>query len=102
MDSRTALELTKLKMQLQILETLVLRHDVLVPVFSGKQDIASSVQRTLKVLEESASFVELHFLSDPSSQDLDVAERALYADEFREIVERMKAYVKTISDNLKK
>lgn len=96
MDSRTALELSKLKMQVEILQTLVLRHDVTIPVLVAKQSPKESKQRTLKLLEETALVAENHFLSDPKYQDLDPSERALYADEFRETVEKMKEYVNSI------
>jgi hypothetical protein len=97
MDSETALEFTKLKMQVRILQNLVLRLDVMVPFLTGKQGFDASRERTLAVLKESASDGEHGLMSDPDFKDLGSAERALYADEFREILEVMKSYVSGLS-----
>ena len=102
MDAESALEFSRLKMRVGILESLVLRNDVAVPVLVGKQTLSESAQRTLSVLEETASYVERQLLGDSVFQSLDDSERALYADEFREIVERMKSYVSEISQNYKR
>jgi hypothetical protein len=87
------LEITRLKLRLLILEHLVLRHDFAFPVMMGQQTVEESRERLLTVLEESVAVLERTFLTRPDFAGLSESERALYADEARELVDYMKSYV---------
>jgi hypothetical protein len=92
------LEISRLKMRSVILQQIVLRHDVAIPVLHGEQTHAASIQRTQDGLEVIGASLEKIFLTDPAFAHFDDAHRAQYADEIREMVESMKAYVRTLED----
>jgi hypothetical protein len=103
MDPETALEFFRLRMRAEIMQVLVLRTYVIAQfLLAPDKGASASVQSTLAVLEETAAFVDQHFLADPVYRGLDDAQRALYADEFREIVEDMKSSVSSMSEFIEK
>jgi hypothetical protein len=98
MASEASLADFRLKVRLLILQELTLRS------FAGinaliEQDNGLGKQRTIEVLEASAKYAENHFLSAPSFGQMSAEERALYADEVREMIEEMKASVSTYFQN---
>lgn len=87
MASEVELQLLRLKIQIDILQSIIFQ----IALFATSGSLAASSQerqqQLLARLEEVAQKGELHFLQNERRSD---AERALYAEEFREVVEQMK------------
>jgi hypothetical protein len=93
MDSiKIALQLTRLEMRAEIHEALLIKLRVALPLSTGLIDLLESRKQILLELEEIAAVLEKNFFSSEFAA-FDDSEKALYSDEFREIVEHMKSYV---------
>lgn len=90
-----ALEITRLKMRTSILQTLLLQTMLFAPAETSEESLRSNQRRTLQQLDEISLVLQLAYLNFPGVSGSD-AERALHADELREIVEQMKSYISSI------
>jgi hypothetical protein len=98
MASKDSLDSFRLSVRLLILQELTLRSFAGV-TFLLEQDNDLAKRQTIAVLESSAENAEHHFLSSSSFGPMSAEERALYADEVREIIDEMKASVNTYFRN---
>ena len=102
LDPEVALEFFRLKARISIVEGLVLKLHILLPLVSSPADselLRESLAATLQVLEEAAETGRQVYLADPDIVAHDV-ERVQYAEEFREIVESMRARVARIGEDI--
>jgi hypothetical protein len=77
-------------MRAEIHEVLLLQVRLLLPLANKGVSLHESEQILRAGLEDIAATLEQRFLSSPEYQEMTDAERALYADELREVVEHMK------------
>lgn len=91
--SEIALELTRLKMRTEIHEALLFKFRVAWPLGTGLVSLGEIRVQLLSELEEIAIVLEKALFSSDDFETLDDLEKALYSDEFREMVEHMKSYV---------
>jgi hypothetical protein len=99
--SRLLLEIAKLKLHVLLLQTIVLRNDLILRQAEGRQTPSEAVHESLAGLEAAATAIEALFLSDPAYRRLHAAERAQLADEFRELVEFVKSSVVNLGESQK-
>jgi hypothetical protein len=94
--NETRLDIARIKFRLEFHEALLVRMRVfqllqpVSPLLAPEQEIRAAQDSVLREIEEISSAVENLFLRQLSLSD---AEKALYADEIREIAENMKSYV---------
>jgi|SRR5271156_6175320 len=89
---KIALQLTRLEMRAEIHEALLIKLRVALPLSADQVSLLESREQILLELEEMAAVLERNFFSSEFAA-FDDSEKALYSDEFREIVEHMKSYV---------
>jgi hypothetical protein len=89
---KMALQLTRLEMRAELYEALLMKLRVALPLSTGQVDLKESRAQVLLELEDIAAVLERNFFSSEFAA-FDDSEKALYSDEFREIVEHMKSYV---------
>lgn len=89
---KIALQLTRLEMRAELHEALLIKLRVALPLTTGQVDLLESREEVLLELEEIAAVLERNFFSSEFAA-FDDSEKALYSDEFRELVEHMKSYV---------
>ena len=89
---KIALQLTRLEMRAEIHEALLIKLRVALPLSTDLISLLDSREQVLLELEEIAAVLERNFFSSEFAA-FDDSEKALYSDEFREIVEHMKSYV---------
>jgi hypothetical protein len=89
--------------RIYLLESLVLKLHLLLPVMTGS---ASSIQTSLRLseqaLEKDALTLETFHLSDPILSSLSDEQRAHLADEMREMIESVKVHLRSVANSLKK
>jgi len=93
-----ALEITRLKMRAEIHEMLLLQMRIFVPHTIKQSEFHERQQGAVSVLEGIASSLERDLMASSRYARLSDSERALYADELREIVEHMKTYISSLGD----
>lgn len=86
-------ELKCLRNRLMLVERFALRAYVSGPVLADKMTLDQSLSVISKAIEENAKELELMILSDPALSNLTDAQRVLHAEEWREMMDEMKAYV---------
>jgi hypothetical protein len=91
--SETELKLLRFQIRLDVLQSIVLQLVVASPVAMLKPS-QDRQQELLQRLEEVAQKGEQFFLLSGHGDD---AQRALYADELREVVEKMKKSLQSLS-----
>lgn len=101
-QNKLALEITRLKMRAYIQEILLLQLRLLLPVATAGVSVDESRRATQDNLEAIASELEQHMFSTDDFGPMNDAERALYADEIREVVDKMKSLVDPLADYMKK
>ena len=89
--------------RINLLEALVLKLHLVLPVMTGSTpDIQSSLKLSERALEGDALTLETTYLSDPFFSDLSAEQRALLADEMREMMESVKAHLRSVASSLSK
>jgi uncharacterized membrane protein len=84
------LETVVLQTRLALLELVVLQLSVAVRFSAGVRPLAAAVRETLEDLEACGRALEENAHLGAALQELTEAERTLFADEFREMIEQMK------------
>jgi hypothetical protein len=100
MTSEVFLKLFQITMRLSIVEKIALRSYLYGQMLSGARTPEQSHNSTIKALEDSAVSIEHMYLSDPVFAHLPDAQRALLADEFRELIDDMKSYVDSLKADI--
>ena len=95
--SEIALEFARLKMRTEIHEALLLKFRVAWPLSMGRAGLAEVREGLLAELEEIAVVLEKELFASAEFESLADSEKALYSDEFREILEHMKNYVRAFA-----
>lgn len=96
-EHAVALEITRLKMRMEIHEALLLQLRLFVPHSIAESTFRENQAGALSALEEIASALERQLMISDQYGRLTAEERALYADELRELVVHMKDYVTSMS-----
>lgn len=98
---RGAVDAFALRVRLSVLEALVLKMNlVLQMVIDPKLGIDGSHQMILMALESTAAEVEREYLASPLYARLTDAERALLAEETREVIESLKSFASFIHSQM--
>ena len=84
-------------MRTEIHEALLLKFRVAWPSASGRTGLAEVREGLLSELEEIAVVLEKELFASGDFETLDDSVKALYSDEFREILEHMKNYVRAFA-----
>jgi hypothetical protein len=96
-NHQIALEITRLKMRSEVQEILLLQLRLLLPLTAKGVTVDESKKAAIAALEDITNGYEKDFYASGRYKTLDESEKALYADEFREIVETMKQKIEIIA-----
>ena len=98
MDSETALQVFRQRSHESLMEGMILRLYAFVAPLGAKHLSAQEARRQvfhaiLRGIEADAAFADTTYLPDKALADFPDEMRALYADEFREVADRVKSSV---------
>lgn len=96
---RIALNTMLLEARLTIMELIVGRMVISLKVGLLSRDVSEALRESLEEYEGVAKALETSALGDSRVQHLAPEERALVADEYREMVERMKTQLRSLFPN---
>lgn len=88
-----ALLLNRLSFRIHLLEVMAVRQSFLMNASVGRFPPAESWRRTAETLEELAQMSEQQIFSAPEYASSSPEQKAMFADEMREIVERLKSMI---------
>jgi hypothetical protein len=97
LDPEVALEIFRLRARVMLMQGMLLKLYVAGPPVISRARAQANRAELLKELERDGKKGDQVYLSDPALSHLSDAERAMYAEEYREIVEQMKSFVKNLT-----
>ena len=96
------MEIFRLRSRVMLIQGLLLKLYVASPSEVTHVDARANRREILRELDGYSQSADRVYLSDPDLAHLSDSERAMYAEEYREIVEQMKSFVKGLEIGGKK